>query len=71
MIVLPRYNGRRGHPVLFRAALYGELLAAPVEVGARQVVWNHAVEVAEVETDEEGVLLNLNDPEALRKALGH
>ena len=32
---------------------------------------DHATEVAEVETEEEGVILNLNDPETLRKALGH
>jgi CTP:molybdopterin cytidylyltransferase MocA len=71
LIVLPKFGGRRGHPVLFRAELYGELLAASPEVGARQVVWNHAAEVAEVETDEEGVILNLNDPESLRRAGGH
>jgi molybdenum cofactor cytidylyltransferase len=69
-IVLPRYHGRRGHPVIFRAELYEELLAASAEVGARQVVWNHAAEVAEVETDEEGVILNLNDPRSLRRASG-
>jgi CTP:molybdopterin cytidylyltransferase MocA len=57
--------------VIFRAALYDELLAAPMEVGGLQVVWDHAAEVAEVETEEEGVILNLNDPETLRKALGH
>jgi molybdenum cofactor cytidylyltransferase len=71
MIVLPKYGGRRGHPVIFRAALYEELLAASAEVGARQVVWNHAAEVAEVETEEEGVILNLNDPETVRKAGGY
>jgi molybdenum cofactor cytidylyltransferase len=71
MIVLPKYGGRRGHPVIFRAALYEELLAASAEVGARQVVWNHAAEVAEVETAEEGVILNLNDPETVRKAGGY
>src|SRR5580704_14967894 len=27
MIVLPRFRGRRGHPVIFRSALYEELLA--------------------------------------------
>jgi len=68
LIVLPRYNGRRGHPVIFRAELYQELLAAAAEVGARQVVWNHAGDVMEVETEEEGVILNLNDAESLRKA---
>ena len=71
LIVLPKHRGRRGHPVLFGAAVYEELLAAPLTVGARQVVWNHAAEVLEVETEEEGVILNLNDPETVRKAIGH
>ncbi len=68
-IVLPTYQGRRGHPVIFSSALYNELLAAPLDTGARAVVWAHAAEVLEVPTSEEGVVLNLNDPEGLRRAL--
>jgi CTP:molybdopterin cytidylyltransferase MocA len=67
-IVLPTYNGRRGHPAIFAKALYPELLAAPADKGARVVVWTHAGDVLEVPTDEEGVVLNLNDPEMLRRA---
>jgi molybdenum cofactor cytidylyltransferase len=67
-IALPTYRGKRGHPVIFRSSLYDELLAAPPEIGARQVVWAHAQEIKEVPTTEEGVVLNLNDPENLRKA---
>jgi molybdenum cofactor cytidylyltransferase len=65
-IVLPTYQGRRGHPVIFSSALYGELLAAPTEQGARAVVWAHAGDVLEVPTDEEGIVLNINDPDMLR-----
>lgn len=68
-VVLPTYRGRRGHPVIFRATLYDELLRATPEIGARQVVWAHANEISEVPTEEQGVVLNLNDPETLRKAL--
>lgn len=68
-IVLPKFRGKRGHPVIFAARLYAELLAAPAEQGARAVVWVHQDEVLEVPTNEEGVVLNLNDPEALRRAL--
>jgi len=69
-IALPTYHGRRGHPLIFRASLYPELLAASPDVGARQVVWAHADQVCEVATEEEGVALNINDPEALQRALG-
>jgi molybdenum cofactor cytidylyltransferase len=65
-IVVPIYKGRRGHPVIFSSALYGELLAASSEKGARAVVWAHAADVLEVPTDEEGILLNINDPDMLR-----
>jgi len=64
-IVLPTYDGRRGHPVIFASALYAELLAAPFDKGARAVVWAHAADVLEVPTDEEGVVLNINDPQML------
>jgi molybdenum cofactor cytidylyltransferase len=69
-IVLPTFHGRRGHPVIFRANVYEEILAASPKVGARQVVWAHKKDTAEVPTEEEGVVLNLNDPETLKKTLG-
>jgi molybdenum cofactor cytidylyltransferase len=69
-IVLPVYYGRRGHPVIFSASLYEELLRAPQETGARAVVWAHAAEIEEVATNEEGCVLNLNDPETMNKAIG-
>jgi len=69
-IVLPAFHGRRGHPLIFRASLYPELLQASPEVGARQVVWAHADDVREVPTEEEGVVLNINDRAALERAIG-
>jgi molybdenum cofactor cytidylyltransferase len=68
-IVVPTYNGRRGHPAIFSKSLFGELLAAPPDRGARSVVWGHAADILEVPTDEEGVVLNLNDPDMLRHAI--
>jgi len=69
-IVLPVYQGRRGHPLIFPASLYEELLHAPEDKGARAVVWAHAGEVVEVPTEEEGCILNLNDPETRHRATG-
>jgi molybdenum cofactor cytidylyltransferase len=69
-IALPTYRGRRGHPLIFRAKLYEELLAASAEVGARQVVWAHEIDTCHVPTEEEGVVLNINDPATLARALG-
>jgi CTP:molybdopterin cytidylyltransferase MocA len=69
-VVLPTYKGQRGHPVIFSSALYAELLGAPADKGARSVVWAHGTDVLEVPTDEEGVVLNLNDPDMLKRATG-
>jgi len=69
LIVLPKYQGRRGHPVIFSSKLYDELLRAPLTTGARAVVWAHSGELEEVSTTEEGCVLNLNDPETLNQAI--
>ena len=69
LIVVPAYRGKRGHPVIFSSRLFAELLTTPPDVGARAVVWAHAGDLLEVPTEEEGVVLNLNDPKAFRRAL--
>ena len=58
-------------PVIFPAHLYDELLHAPADKGARAVVWAHAADVLQVLTEEEGCVLNLNDPETMTRATGH
>ena len=68
-IIVPTYKGRRGHPVIFRAALYDELLAASLEIGARQVVWAHANDVEQIPTDDEGVILNVDDQSTYQKII--
>jgi len=69
-VVLPVFQGRRGHPVIFSAKVYEELERAPAEVGARGVVWAHTKEVSEYATAEEGCVLNLNDPETFDRMTG-
>jgi molybdenum cofactor cytidylyltransferase len=66
-IVLPTFRGKRGHPLIFRSTLYRELLAASPGVGARQVVWAHAGDIAELPTEEEGVILNIDDLDTFQR----
>lgn len=61
-VLIPTYEGRRGHPVLFARRLFQELLDAPLDQGARFVVHQHAAEVELVETDEEGILWDIDFP---------
>lgn len=65
----PSQGRRRGHPVLFAARLFPELLAAPPGAGARAVVNAHASEIVYVETDEEAVLWDIDRPEDYEKLI--
>ena len=66
-IVVPRYHGRRGHPVLFSRSLFAELLAAPLDQGAKSVVHAHREETLEVDTEEEGITIDIDTPDAYQK----
>lgn len=68
-IVLPVHKGRRGHPVLFAARLFPALMKAPVNEGARHVVRANADAILAIETDDDGVLVNLNDRESYERIL--
>ncbi len=61
-IVLPVYQGKRGHPVLFARALFPELQSAPPSEGARAVVRADPRRVREVTVEDPGVLLNVDTP---------
>jgi hypothetical protein len=50
--------------------VYEELEKAPEKQGARSVVWAHREQVSEYITDEEGCVLNLNDPGTFERASG-
>ncbi len=67
-IVIARYRGRRGHPVLFARALFAELQAAPEDQGARVVVAADPERVAYVDVDDPGVVMDLDTSEDLERA---
>jgi molybdenum cofactor cytidylyltransferase len=69
-MALPVFQGRRGHPVIFSSRVFPELFAARMDVGARAVVWAHRDEICEFSTNEEGCVLNLNDPETFDRTMG-
>lgn len=66
-VILPVYQKHRGHPVIFSKSLFEELLCAPVDLGARAVVWAHQSETIEIETDEEGILINVDTQDIYEK----
>jgi molybdenum cofactor cytidylyltransferase len=66
LIVVPRFQGRRGHPVIFARALFSELLAAGPDQGAKPVVHAHRDDTLEIDTKDEGVLIDIDTPEEYR-----
>jgi molybdenum cofactor cytidylyltransferase len=67
LIVIPRYRERRGHPVILSKLLFEELLATPLDQGAKAVVHAHSSETLEIVTDDEGVTIDIDTPEEYRR----
>ena len=68
-IIIPTFNGQRGHPVVFDKELFDELRSAPPDVGARAVVYKNTDDVYEVPVKEEGVLINIDTHEDYQKCI--
>ncbi len=62
-IVVPKYGGRRGHPVLFARTVLDEILDLSPALGANGVVWKDPARVVEVGVDDPGVTFDIDTPE--------
>ena len=59
-------RGKRGNPVLFASRFFPEMCDVEGDVGARHLVGAYAELVREVEMPDDGVLLDIDSPSALR-----
>jgi molybdenum cofactor cytidylyltransferase len=66
-IIVPTFNNKRGHPVIFGRELFNEICSSSIDIGAKEVVHNHPDETFEVSVEEEGVLINIDTPEDYEK----
>jgi molybdenum cofactor cytidylyltransferase len=62
-IVLPTFQGRRGHPVLFSSEVLEEILALPSTEGANIVVRKDLRRIVEVPVNAPGILVDVDTPE--------
>lgn len=69
-IVVPTRRGKRGNPVLFARRFFEEMGAVSGDVGARHIIGEHDEVVAEVEVEDEAVLLDVDTPAALAALTG-
>ena len=69
-ILIASYQGKRGHPVLFSSQVYGEILAAPLDQGAKVVVRKDPTRVREIPLDDPGILADIDTPEDYTRFVG-
>ena len=68
-VVVPKYSGKRGHPVLFAGAALEELRALPLTATAADVVHAHEDRL-EREVGDAGVVDDIDDAEAYERTFG-
>lgn len=67
-IVLPVFEGQRGHPVIFGRRFWPELMQLTGDSGARQVLMVHPQAHRSVVLDDPGLVNDVDTPEALQSA---
>jgi molybdenum cofactor cytidylyltransferase len=66
-IVVPRYQGKRGHPVGFSARFTEELLDIAGDQGARALFEKYPSELEFFDCDDPGILVDIDTPADLTK----
>jgi molybdenum cofactor cytidylyltransferase len=69
-IIVPTRRGKRGNPVLWARRFFAEMAELAGDVGAKHLIGEHAELVCEVEMDSDGVLVDIDTPEALAEFRG-
>jgi molybdenum cofactor cytidylyltransferase len=69
-IVVPTHQGRRGNPVLWPSAFFGEMWQLAGDAGARKLLAAHADHVREVDLGSDAIFLDVDTPEALAGVRG-
>ncbi|MDD3627210.1 MAG: nucleotidyltransferase family protein [bacterium] len=64
-IIIPKYEEKGGHPVIFPRRFFDQLLNAPLDEGARTVVYGNPESVIRVEVSDPGVRKDFDYPEDL------
>ena len=64
-IIIPRYQSARGHPVIFGRYFFPELQLCQGDSGARHVLQAHPDSIIDLDTDDPGILQDIDTPQAL------
>ena len=69
-ILVPLYEGRRGHPVLFSRQYRDEIMTHYNDVGLRGLLHSHPKEIFELTVTTASVLCDMDYPEDYRREIG-
>jgi molybdenum cofactor cytidylyltransferase len=69
LIAIPRFQGRRGHPMFFTSELIPEFLELPPDSQAKQVVNRRPDRIRYVDVADPGILDDVDDPAAYSRLL--
>ncbi len=69
LLAIPRYGGRRGHPVCCSRELIPEFLELPPDSQARAVIHRHRDAACYVDVADPGIVEDIDDPAAYQRLL--
>jgi len=69
LILIPTFQGKRGHPTYFPRRFFKDILEAPLDIGARYVLKQRKEEILEIPVDDEGILLDIDTRSDFFKAM--
>ncbi|MEX2263192.1 MAG: nucleotidyltransferase family protein [Bryobacteraceae bacterium] len=69
LLAIPRYEGRRGHPVFFSRELIPQFLDLPPGSDARVLIRRYAERTRYLDVADAGVVADVDDPEAYRRLI--
>ena len=68
-LVMPRYAGKRGHPVVMRREIAREAMAEPMTSQLNRLLDRHAAGIHYVDVDDAGVRDDIDDPQLYAELL--
>jgi molybdenum cofactor cytidylyltransferase len=66
-LIIPVYQGKKGHPVFFARSLFSELKEVAGDIGAREVVRKNLDRCCFLEVNDPGILVDIDCPEEYEK----
>ena len=66
-VVIPTFQNQRGHPVLVARALFEELRGLSSDEGANTIIRKHHDAAKFVEVSDEGILIDVDNPDVYRR----